>query len=309
MIPTYRKKELLASTLSALGAQTYDHALMEVVVVDDCSQDATSDFLSGVAPPFSLVTLQHDINRGRAAARNTAIRAATGRLVLFLDDDMRADPTLVEKHVACHEAHPNAAVIGNALTAAELGDSNVFRYVDTRGVQKMRAGEPVPSRYFLTNNASVPRSALVDVGLFDEEFRSYGCEDTEIAFRLERDAGLTFYYCPEAVAYHIHHHSLEQFLEKRFEAARSSLRLLLAKHPDRAEELSLEALMPVSPGDAVGLRLRKLGMRAALCTPVRRVASLIARGSFLGRLTFSAMDLLVAAAYLDGLSDRGTREP
>jgi GT2 family glycosyltransferase len=303
VIPTYRKKELLASTLSALGAQTYPCNLVEVVVIDDCSADGTSEFLRGLAPPFSLVALEHDRNRGRAAARNTAIRAAGGELVIFLDDDMRADPRLIEKHVRCHESNPHSAVIGNALTAPELGASNVFRYLDSRGVHKLRTGALVPPRYFLTNNASVPRTSLLEAGLFDEAFRSYGFEDTELAFRLERIAGLAFRYCADAVAHHIHHHSLDQLLEKRREGARSSLRLLLRKHPDRIVDLSVDALMPRRAGDGPVLRTRKLSVRAAVSGPMRALARRIACGPFLGRPTLWAIDLLVAAAYFDGLAE------
>ncbi len=305
VVPTHRKKELLASTLNALGAQTYPCDLIEVVVVDDCSGDGTSDFLRELAPPFSLVRLEHSRNRGRACARNTAIRAATGELVVFLDDDMRADPKLIESHVRCHESNPGLAVIGNALTAPELGASNVFRYLDSRGVHKLPANAPAPSRYFLTNNASVPRSSLLEVGLFDETFRAYGYEDIEIAFRLERVAGLAFRYCPEAVAYHIHYHSLDQLLGKRFEGARSSLPVLLRKHPDRAAELSVEALMPADQGDGLALRARKLLMRAAMSKPPRALARRLACGRFLGRLTLTAIDFLVAAAYFDGLAEIG----
>lgn len=303
VMPTHRKKELLASTLNALCAQTYPHDLIEVVVVDDCSGDDTWEFLRGLDTSFTLVPVCHEDNRGRATARNTAIRRATGDLAIFLDDDMRADPRLVEAHVHCHAVHPASVVIGNALTAPELGTSNVLRYMDTRGVHKLPAGAPVPARYFLTNNSSVARSALLDVGLFDETFRNYGFEDTELAFRLERIGGLCFRYCPDAVAYHIHYHSLEQLVEKRFESARASLPHLLEKHPERAEELSVSALLPPSREDGAAMRLRKLLVGAGMCPPALAAARALARGPFLGAATYRAIDLLIAAAYRRGLHE------
>ena len=95
-IPTFGKADLLAATLAALGRQTYARELVEVVVVDDCSPDRTGEVLASLAPVFALRSLRHETNRGRAAARNTAVRAATGDLVVFLDDDMRADRRLIE---------------------------------------------------------------------------------------------------------------------------------------------------------------------------------------------------------------------
>ncbi len=303
VIPTYRKKELLASTLSAIAAQTYPMDLIEVLVVDDCSRDDTTEFLRGLDTRFALIPLIHEVNKGRAAARNTAIAAAAGDLVIFLDDDMRAEPTLVEEHVRCHEANPGVAVIGNALTAPELGRSNVFRYLDTRGVHKLPPDARVPARYFLTNNSSVPREALLEVGMFDEAFRNYGFEDMEIAFRLEAVAGLGFRYCPTAIAYHIHYHSVEQLLDKRLESARSSLSYLLSKHPARARDLSVDILLPPKPTDDPSVRTRKLFHRALMARPFVAMARRLVRGRALGRLAFPLFDYLIAAAYMRGLAE------
>jgi len=300
--PTHCKKELLAATLNSLCAQTYPSRLLEVVVVDDCSGDDTWDFLGRIETTFRLRPLLHEVNKGRAAARNTALNEATGTLVLFLDDDMRAHPGLVEAHVRCHRAHPGSVVIGNAITAPELGTSNTLRYLDTRGVHKLSPEADVPARYLLTNNSSVSRSALVEVGMFDEAFRNYGFEDTELAFRLE-DAGLRFRYCPDAVAYHIHYHSLDELLRKRYESARGSLDYLLNKFPERAAELSVDVLLPRAPSDGPGLRLRKNLMRLAMSRPFIAVARATADGPFMGELTYRAIDLLVAERYRRGLAD------
>jgi len=303
VIPTFGKAGLLSDTLAALGRQTYPPELMEVVVVDDRSPDGTAQMLSSLTTRFALKPLRHDTNRGRGAARNTGVRGATGELVVFLDDDMRADPRLVEEHVRFHGSHPGAVAIGNAVTAPELGRSNVFAYLDTRGVHKLRGGSRSPARYFLTNNSSVPRQALLAVGLFDESFLSYGFEDMDIAYRLERDAGLSFWYCSEAVAYHIHHHTLDQLLSKRLESARSTLPRLIAKHPDRVSDLSLDVLLPADPRDPPALRARKLLFRCAAALPFERAVRLIAPCARLGRLSYPLLDYLVACQYRRGLAE------
>jgi glycosyltransferase involved in cell wall biosynthesis len=302
-IPTFGKADLLAATLAALGRQTYARELVEVVVVDDCSPDRTGEVLASLAPVFALRSLRHETNRGRAAARNTAVRAATGDLVVFLDDDMRADRRLIEEHAASHARHPRSAAIGKAVTAPELGRSLALSYLDTRGVQKLAPGSRAPARYFLTNNSSVPRQALLDAGLFDESFRSYGFEDMDIAYRLERDAGLSFRYCAEAVAHHIHHHTLDQLLDKRLEAARTTLPLLLGKHPDRAADLSLEALLPPAPGDGTALRARKALARALTAAPLERAARTAAARARPGPAAYRILDYLVACQYRRGLAE------
>jgi glycosyltransferase involved in cell wall biosynthesis len=303
VIPTYRKKDLLASTLNSLCAQTYSHELFEVVVVDDCSEDGTSEFLQGVETPFRVRALRHETNRGRAAARNTGVTAAEGDLVVFLDDDMRTDPRFLAAHVRFHDTHTNAAAIGNAVTAPELGDSLLFRYIDSRGVHKLRTGARSPARYFVTNNASVARRALNEAGLFDEAFRSYGFEDTELAFRLEERAGVSFWYLKDAVAQHIHYHSIDQFLEKRRIAARSSLSYLLRRHPGRARDLSMEALLPPSPADPRSLRFRKLLIGLLMARPFAASARRAVDMRWLGRASYPAFDYLIASACYHGLRE------
>lgn len=301
VVPTFQKVDLLSTTLEALTGQTYPAGALEVVVVDDCSGDDTGAFLEGLDPPYRLTVETHAVNRGRAAARNTGIRAASGDLVVFLDDDMRAEPDLVAEHVAFHERHPGSAVIGNALTAPELGQSNVYSYLDTRGVHKLAPGDRAPARYFLTNNSSVPRTALLAAGLFDDSFASYGFEDMEIAYRLEREAGLRFWYCSAAVAYHIHSHTLDELLAKRLEGARSSLPLLLRKFPEKASDLSVDALLPSSPSDPTALRMKKALVALATAPPFLALARAVARAEFLGAASRPFIDLLVAASYREGL--------
>jgi len=305
VMPTYGKRALLESTLGALAAQTYPADRIEVLVVDDCSEDDTPDFLSKAEFPFRLVSLRHEINRGRAAARNTGLRAAAGEIVVFLDDDMRATPELIDAHVVAQRDHPRTAMIGNALTAPELGPSSVYSYLDSRGAHKLPPDAPMPARYFLTNNASVPKDAFGKAGLFDESFRSYGFEDMEIAFRLEERAHLAFRYCSTAVAYHIHEHTLDGLLEKRLDAARSSLPLLLKLHPGRADELSLRLLLPIRQDDSPWLRLRKSALRVLLARPFQMLSKPMARSRRLGRLAHPFLDHLIAAAYARGLRDAG----
>ena len=300
IIPTFRKRELLEPTLISLGRQTYPAELIEVVVVDDGSNDGTFEYLRSLNTPHALVPIEHKINKGRSAARNTAVRAATGDLVVFVDDDMRCEPDLIEQHVCFHNRHPGVVAIGNAVTAPELGRTTAFTYLDEMGVHRLRAGSACPARYFATNNASVERRHLLDVGLFDETFRRYGFEDTELAFRLEDDAGLKFMYCAEAVAYHLHVQTLDDVLTKRMDGVRPLL-LLLTKHPDRACELSVDVLMPPASGDPPGVRLRKLLLAFSTNRLFYTLVKSIAGAVWLRGLSRNATIYLIACQYRRGL--------
>ncbi len=309
VIPTHDKRALLARTLAALRAQEVaPGTAWEIVVVDDGSSDGTGDWLAAERerPGVELRVVTPEHNVGRARARNLGAFAARGRWVLFVDDDIVAPPGLLAAHLALLEAHPGHGTIGYAVTAPELIDAPHLRYLDTRGVARLGPG-PAPARYFVTQNAAVPRDAFVAVGGFDEAFRSYGFEDMEVAFRLEDRAGVRFHCLPAPVPVHVHHHTLAQLLEKRRECGRGSLQLLADRHPARLREMSLHHVLdaPGQPGPGPASRLLRAGLDAGCARPLpallrawpcRRGHHPLAFG-----LYCRLMNLAVIAAYRQGV--------
>ncbi len=246
VIPTMNKVDLLRKTLTALLAQdSGQRQPWEVVVVDDGSTDGTASFLEemqaknqGSEPALKVVS--PGVNQGRARARNLGAEVAAGRWLLFLDDDIVPPEGLVRAHLEVLEANPGCGTIGYAVTDPVLVDAPHFHYLDTRGVARLEPG-PAPARFFVTQNAAVPRQAFLSVGGFDEEFSAYGFEDMEVAFRLEDEANLSFLALPWPIPRHVHHHTLEQYLGKKHECGRCSLR--------RIREMRLHFVMdPVGEG-------------------------------------------------------------
>jgi glycosyltransferase involved in cell wall biosynthesis len=85
VIPTRSRWHLL-STAALPSALEQEDVEIEVIVVDDGSQDETPARLRDLADP-RLVVIRHETSRGVAIARNAGIAAARGRWVSFLDDD------------------------------------------------------------------------------------------------------------------------------------------------------------------------------------------------------------------------------
>ncbi len=302
VIPTFNKLATLLRTLEGLERQDCGPKAFEVVVVDDASTDGTSEALARVRPPYSLTTIRHGSNRGRAAARNSGIREAEGRLIVFLDDDMEAAPGLISSHIREHDGNDRLAVIGNVRTHPRANDSAVSRYLDTRGAQKIKTKRDLPFKYFSTNNSSVARRHLESVGLFDEAFSAYGFEDVEIAARLAATLGVRFVYCGEAASLHIHKHTLEELLEKKVLAGRSSLRLLLRKHPELWPDLGLEVLESPRPfREPAALTAKKTLFRILNAVRFHSIAETIVRDTTLYHVTNPLMDFLVVRSYWIGM--------
>jgi glycosyltransferase involved in cell wall biosynthesis len=103
VIPCYNQGNFLSDAIeSARSADVHT----QIVVVDDGSQDDTSEIARG----FSEVTCVRQENRGLAAARNRGLNEASGELVIFLDADDRLLPGGMAAGVRALERNPDAAM-------------------------------------------------------------------------------------------------------------------------------------------------------------------------------------------------------
>lgn len=105
VIPTYNRRALLETAIDSVLAQTLDD--FEVLIVDDASTDDTGAALARWADADARIRVQRmTVNRGCDAARNTAMRIARGRYLVFLDDDDLFLPQRLELTVNRLEAEP-----------------------------------------------------------------------------------------------------------------------------------------------------------------------------------------------------------
>lgn len=105
LITVYNNREYIAEAIDSAFAQTYPN--VEVVVVDDGSDDGTWDVVS--ADPRVRATRQE--RGGIGAARNVAVEMARGDFLTFLDADDRFPPDKLAIQIAAFEADPSIDVI------------------------------------------------------------------------------------------------------------------------------------------------------------------------------------------------------
>jgi len=86
-VTTYNRKELLKITINSILRQTYNN--FEIILVDDASTDGTKEYIEKeiLTLDSRIRYIRHQINRGLAAGRNTAIFNAKGKYFTFCDDD------------------------------------------------------------------------------------------------------------------------------------------------------------------------------------------------------------------------------
>jgi glycosyltransferase involved in cell wall biosynthesis len=189
-ICSYNRKDLLRRSLEALFRVRFAPEDYEVLVVDDGSTDGTYEMLCSLEAPCALKPFRQE-KAGLAKGRNTGIRNAKGEVILFIDDDIIADPDLLRAHWATHEKNPRCIVMGwvNHVDSLEGKLAPRFTMAD------------ISTSYFWTSNVSVRKHWLEEAGLFDEDFTEYGWEDLELGLRL-RALGLVRKFNFDALVYH-----------------------------------------------------------------------------------------------------------
>jgi glycosyltransferase involved in cell wall biosynthesis len=107
IIPTFNRARLLRRAVLSVLNQTYTD--LEIIVVDDASEDATEKldiFASDLPPKVSIRLARLDVHAGVSKARNTGVALSSGTWLAFLDSDDEWRPDKLSLQAAWHEANP-----------------------------------------------------------------------------------------------------------------------------------------------------------------------------------------------------------
>jgi GT2 family glycosyltransferase len=204
IIPTHDRRERLRMVLAALEHQTIDADRYEVLVICDHCSDESAEMCRTFVAEYRLRVFEQEPDlRGPAAARNLGVREAAAPIILFIDDDVVPEATLIAEHVRTHREDERAVVIGPLLAPPDFRMQPWTRWeaeMLAKQYRDMTDGkwEPTP-RQFYTGNASVRREYILAAGGFDASFGR--AEDVELAYRF-RDQQLTFHFSPAAKGWH-----------------------------------------------------------------------------------------------------------
>lgn len=185
VIPTYNRIAMLQDAIASIYGQTY-HGIVEIIVVDDNSQDDTPRIIQEKYPDIHLIALAE--NGGASAARNKGIIAARGRYIAFLDSDDLWEAEYLQTQINALEEYTK-------LGEKYFSVSDIWLW-ETQRDKRIRCRQGIhpdftsllhhllaAGSFIHTPSAAVfPQQAFEQVGLFNESLR-FG-EDTDLYIRL-----------------------------------------------------------------------------------------------------------------------------
>ncbi|MFT5110766.1 MAG: glycosyltransferase involved in cell wall biosynthesis [Parasphingorhabdus sp.] len=174
VVPTFNRLKLLQRALTSIFSQTLLPS--EVLVVDDGSDDGTSDWINQSNYDVRLLTQK---NLGVSAARNLGIRNASSNWIALLDSDDEWLPekltkqvaSLSEKSVLCHtdEIWVRNNVQVNAHNKHRKRGGFIFQHC-------------LPLCAISPSSSLIKRSLFDEVGFFDESLPA--CEDYDLWLKI-----------------------------------------------------------------------------------------------------------------------------
>jgi O-antigen biosynthesis protein len=210
----------IEQTLSAL--KRLDYPSYEIIVVDDGSTDRTAAIAAAYAD-----NLFRTENRGLSAARNHGLRAATGEIVAYLDDDAYPDPHWVTYLASAFLRTEHAGIGGPNL--APPGDGLIADCVANApgGPVHVLLSDEI-AEHIPGCNMAFRRDKLASIGGFDTRFWVAG-DDVDICWRIQ-EMGWTIGFSPAAVVWHHRRNSAWAYFKQQRGYARAEA-LLAVKWP------------------------------------------------------------------------------
>ncbi|MFA5339469.1 MAG: glycosyltransferase family 2 protein [Candidatus Omnitrophota bacterium] len=250
-IISYNVKDYLDKCLTSIFKEKKD-LILEIIVVDNNSSDGSIAMVREKFPDVKPIGNKE--NLGFAKANNIAIKQSCGRYILILNPDTIVLPGSMQLLVDFLDKNSRVGAVGPKILNEDssiqlecarnfptpLIDFFILSSLYKRFPKSKIFGKYLMSYWDHNDGREVPllsgacmllrRSALEEVGLFDENFFMY-TEDTDLCYRVKK-AGWKVWYLPEAEIIHFGGRSSEQIPYKKEMVmhARETMEAFYLKH-------------------------------------------------------------------------------
>jgi glycosyltransferase involved in cell wall biosynthesis len=182
----------IREAIDSVIAQDYPHELLEIIFVEDGSNDNTLSIIKEYIPKIDMkVKIFSHKWRGLGYSRNVVVTNANGDFILWVDGDMVISKNFVSKLVNFMMQHPEVGVAkgkqalhsgGNMLATLETFSRAAGRMVDYQS-------EKAQFKSLGAGGAIYRIEAIKQAGGFDQNLKGY-CEDLDMEIKLKKKGWL-----------------------------------------------------------------------------------------------------------------------
>lgn len=206
-IPTLGREQVLLDTISMLLAQ--EPAAREILVLDQSHRhEAATEKQLLAWHHEQCIEWIHLTRPSQPGALNEALRRATEKFVLFLDDDIRIESGFLAAHIEGFSSNDVWVVAGQVLQPGETPDNDYVYVRNENGLAdtefRFCSNRPAHIQNGMSGNMTVRRERALELGGFDENFTP------PVAYRFDADfckrvckAGGTIFFQPKAPIHHL----------------------------------------------------------------------------------------------------------
>lgn len=213
IIPVKNRPDDIEECLKSIFNIKWDKDKIEVIVVDDGSDDDTPDIAEGLG----AVVVRREKSGGPSAARNAGAEVACGEILAFIDSDCTVDDSWLLDLVPYIMADGIGALGG--FVASYYNTTLLDRYEESMsslsmGNRLLYEADTEGNFYVPTCNMLVRKDVFEDVGCLNPEM--YLGEDVDLCWRV-RNSGRGLLYVVSGRAWHKHRNVLFKMLKRRMQ--------------------------------------------------------------------------------------------
>jgi cellulose synthase/poly-beta-1,6-N-acetylglucosamine synthase-like glycosyltransferase len=286
VVPARDEAAVLEPTLASLDALDYPRTLLEIVVVDDGSVDATLALATEAAATMRhrVRVVHHDRGAGKARRLNEVVQSLGADFVLVLDADHWVSPDLLRRMLSGFVGQTDVACV-QVASAVRNGDDGVLtKMLELEYLCRCRAFYPGKAMgVFVGSGGLFRRSALLAVGGFNPAMLT---EDVDLSYRLYA-GGMRIVYDDAVQSRDLAPSTLSGFFRQRYRWMRGVWQAMLL-HLGAKTSASLARVRMYF----VQFTLDGLG---ALCLCLLEIELAFGRSPGLGRIAQASMFLMLAS--------------
>lgn len=193
IIPAYNSEKTIVGTLDSIELNKSWKYQVEVIVVDDGSDDKTYSIASDYAKEYTEIIVLTQDNTGVSSARNKGIRNASGKYIFFMDADDTVCRETLELMISISEEQSLPLVLANYNEYDTMKNKITRRYCGIRTnivLDKAYINNNIFLRYFIGDicglsclwNKLFLRERINECNLYFDENRTHG-EDWDFCIR------------------------------------------------------------------------------------------------------------------------------